>query len=371
MFTVLLSAVAFLLLLSVLILIHEFGHFAAARKAGVEVEEFGFGLPPRARTLFSQGKTQFSLNWIPFGGFVRLKGENAMDEKERRSTGSFAAASVPARVAILVAGVFMNFILAIVLLTIGFSVGRWVPTYVSLEEMEAAALRGEIHLKLGVIVESVVEGGNAASAGVPSRSIIAAIDGQPVTHPAEVAAIQQGKTKATYLLKIGEGFREEKSIEVSLTEGKSGVIVAAYPIELSAPAPGILGAVGLALRESWVMMQQTVIGIGKLGMSLFTSGKVPEGITGIVGIAQLTHASVQQGFMTYLRLVALLSLSLAALNILPFPALDGGRLLFVMAEVITRRPVNRRFEVTTNAVGFGFLILLIGLITYHDIARLF
>ncbi|MEK7562941.1 MAG: site-2 protease family protein [Patescibacteria group bacterium] len=371
MFTVLLSAVAFLLLLSVLILIHEFGHFAAARKAGVTVEEFGFGLPPLARTLFKKGGTRFSLNWIPFGGFVRLKGENAMDDRERRSKGSFAAASVPARVVILVAGVFMNFALAIVLLTVGFTLGRWVPTYVSLEDMQAAADRGDIHLKLGVLVESVVEGGNAAAAGVEVHSVIAAIDGVEVKHPSEVASIQQGKTKATYLLKTGSEFSEEKIVEVNLTEGKSGVIVTAYPLELSAPRRGIFAAVGLALRESWVMMQQTVLGIGKLAMSLFTSGRVPEGITGIVGIAQLTHASVQEGFMTYLRLVALLSLSLAALNILPFPALDGGRLLFVLAEVVTRRPINRRFEVTTNAVGFGFLILLIGLITYHDIVRLF
>ena len=119
------------------------------------------------------------------------------------------------------------------------------------------------------------------------------------------------------------------------------------------------------------MMDQTVKGIGHLVSSLVTRATVPEGITGIVGIAQLTHTSVQEGFMTYLRLVALLSLSLAALNILPFPALDGGRLLFVLIEVIARRPINRRFEVTTNAVGFGLLLLLIGLITYHDIARLF
>lgn len=371
MLTVLLSAVAFLLLLSVLILIHEFGHFAAAKKAGVKVEEFGFGLPPRVKTLFTRNATQFSLNWIPFGGFVRLKGENAMDEKERRSKGSFAAASVPARVVILVAGVFMNFVLAIVLLTIGFSVGRWVPTYVSLEDMQAAADRGDIHLTLGVLIEDVVEGGNAATAGVPERSVLAAIDGVPVTHPANVALMQQGKTKATYLIKTGEGFSAEQTIDVALTEGKSGVVVAAYPIELSAPSRSLLAAVGLALRESWVMMEQTVLGIGKLATELFTTGTVPEGITGIVGIAQLTHASVQEGFMTYLRLVALLSLSLAALNILPFPALDGGRLLFVAVEVVTRRPVNRRFEVTTNAVGFGFLILLIGLITYHDIVRLF
>jgi regulator of sigma E protease len=294
-----------------------------------------------------------------------------MEESERRSKGSFAAASVPARVIILVAGVFMNFALAIVLLTIGFSIGHWVPTYVSLEEMETAAARGDIHLKLGVLVEGVVEGGSAASAAVPVRSILAEIDGVEVTHPEEVARMQVGKTKVTYLLKTGKGFHEEKTVEVALKEGKSGVIVTSYPIELSAPDINLFGAITLALRESWVMMQQTVLGIGNLGMSLFTRGTVPEGITGIVGIAQLTHASVQEGFMTYLRLVALLSLSLAALNILPFPALDGGRLFFVFVEVITRRPVNRQLEVTTNAIGFAVLILLIGLITFHDIIRLF
>lgn len=371
MLMLLLSAVAFLLLLTVLILIHEFGHFAAARRAGVEVEEFGFGLPPRACTLFFQGGTQFSLNWIPFGGFVRLKGENAMDDAKRKSKGSFAAASVPARVIILVAGVFMNFALAILLLTFGFSMGRWVPTYVSLEEMEAAAARGDIHLRLGVLVESVAAGGGAKSAGISPQSIIAEIDGKPVMRPEEVAAMQAGKSRVTYRLRTGGGFTGEQTVQVSLQDGKSGVVVTAYPIELSAPRRGMLLAVELAFRESWVMMQQTVLGIGKLGMSLLRNGKVPEGITGIVGIAQLTHASVQEGFMTYLRLVALLSLSLAAINILPFPTLDGGRLLFVIVEVLTRRPMNRRFEVTTNTVGFGLLILLIGLITYHDIARLF
>lgn len=369
--TVLLSAVAFLLLLSVLILIHEFGHFAAARKAGVVVEEFGFGLPPRAKTLFVKGGTQFSLNWIPFGGFVRLKGENAMDEHERSGRGSFAAASVCSRVVILVAGVFMNFLLAIILLTVGFSVGRWVPTYTSIEAMQAASGRGEISLQLGVVIEDVVAGGNAEVAGVLPRSHLLSIDGVPVTLPEQVAQMQTGKKTAVYVLRSLDPGSAEQSVQVNLTEGKSGVIVSSYPVELSAPARGFFSALYLALRESWVMMDQTVKGIGQLVSSLLMRATVPEGITGIVGIAQLTHASVQEGFMTYLRLVALLSLSLAALNILPFPALDGGRLLFVFIEVLFRRPINRRFEVTTNAIGFAMLILLIGLITYHDIARLF
>jgi regulator of sigma E protease len=183
--------------------------------------------------------------------------------------------------------------------------------------------------------------------------------------------MQTGKRSAVYVVRSLDAGSTEREVKVQLTAGKSGVVVSTYPVELSAPRRGLFSAIALALRESWVMMDQTVKGIGQLVSSLVTRATVPEGITGIVGIAQLTHASVQEGFMTYLRLVALLSLSLAALNILPFPALDGGRLLFVLIEVIGRRPINRRFEVTTNAIGFGLLLLLIGLITYHDIARLF
>jgi regulator of sigma E protease len=119
------------------------------------------------------------------------------------------------------------------------------------------------------------------------------------------------------------------------------------------------------------MTKQTVIGLKQLVVTLVTRARVPEGITGIVGIAVLTHGSVESGFMSYLRLVALLSLSLAILNVLPLPALDGGRLLFVLIEAILRRPLNRRFEVMTNALGFVFLISLIVVITFNDIAHLF
>ena len=246
--TVLLSAVAFLLLLSVLILIHEYGHFAAARRSGVIVEEFGFGLPPKARTLFTHSGTQFTLNWIPFGGFVRLKGENAMDARERTTKGSFAAASVPSRVIILVAGVFMNFLLAIVLLTVGFSVGRWVPTYTSIDAMQTASDRGDIHLILGVMIEDVVAGGNAQEAGVAGHSLLLSIDGEPVVRPEQVAEMQRGKSTATYHLRA-LATQEEATVRVPLTEGKSGVVVSAYPIELSAPRRGVLAALGFALRE--------------------------------------------------------------------------------------------------------------------------
>jgi regulator of sigma E protease len=356
----LLSAVAFIVLLSVLIIIHELGHYTAARSAGVEVEEFGFGLPPRATTLFKLGRTRFTLNWIPFGGFVRLKGENEPDSVKSREPGSFAAASVPARLMILVAGVLMNFLLAIVLLTIGFSLGRWIPTYFSVEQMEADAARGIIQLELGVLIEDVVSGGSAARAGVPEKSILTKIDDVAIERPEQVQEIQEGKRRVIYKVLTGEGFTEEHAYQIDLEDGKSGVLISLFPRQLAAPRRSLVQALGLSLRETTFMTKQTVIGIGHLFSSLAQRGTVPEGVTGLVGIAQLTYASVQEGFMTYLRLVALLSLSLAVLNILPFPALDGGRVIF-----------NRRVEVLVNAFGFFFLLAVIFLITFYDVIRLF
>jgi len=369
--TVFVSILAFILLLTVLILIHEWGHFTAARLSGVKVEEFGFGLPPRAKTLFKKGDTEYTFNWIPFGGFVRLKGENAPTEHERRSKGSFSSVAIWKRVFILSAGVIMNFVLAVVLLTIGFSVGKWIPTYFSLEEMETAAEKGIIELELGVLIQDVVSGGSAAKVGVPAKSRLIAVDKVPVIKPDEVSPLQEGKSYVTYTVRTGEAWESEEDFRVPVTEGKTGIEIVPFPVTLSAPQRAFVPALALAFRETWAVSLQTVKGIGHLFKTLLFTGKVPEGIAGIVGIAQLTHASVQEGFMTYLRLVALLSLSLAVLNILPFPALDGGRLVFVFAEFVSRRPVNRKFELLTNAGGFLVLLLLLLLITFYDVVRLF
>ncbi len=366
----LLSIVAFIFLLSFLVILHEAGHFLAARRCGVVVEEFGFGLPPRAVTLFTWRGTRFSLNWIPFGGFVRLKGESADEERDVTAPGSIGGASIPARILILSAGVIMNFLLAIVLFTIGFSAGRWIPTYVTFEEMLAAAERGDISMEPAVLIDAVQPDGTAAQAGVPSNAILWQVDGQAISMPSQVASLQAGREQVRYTVLTGSGFTEERTYQVTVREGKTGVALVPFPRHLSAPAHTLPEALFLALREVKIMTVQTVLGIAQLFGSLAQSGTVPQGVTGIVGIAQLTYASVQEGFMTYLRLVALLSLSLAVLNILPFPALDGGRLAFVLVEAVRGRAANRRFELATNMIGFIALIALIAVITYFDILRL-
>ncbi len=369
--TVVVSALAFILLLTLLIIIHELGHFTLAKIFKIEVEEFGFGLPPRAMTLFKKSGTIFSLNWIPFGGFVRLKGENEMNLEKRFVPGSFASASIPARLLILSGGVVMNFSLAFVLLTIGFSVGRWVPNfYSSIEELQIAAEKGEISLETGVYITEVLPGSPAAKAGIVKDSAIQSIDGVSVARPEDVIALQKGKQQVTYQLMEGKE-QQIRKIDVQLVDGKSGVAISPFAAKLSAPIRSVGKATQLAGKETVFMTEQTVKGIYQLFKSLTTTGHIPEGITGIVGIAVLTHSSVQEGFMTYLRLVALLSLSLAILNILPLPALDGGRILFVFMEMVIRRPLNQRFELITNAIGFFLLIGLIIIITFNDVIHLF
>src|SRR3989338_105880 len=373
--TVVISGIAFLALLTLLVIVHEFGHYLAAVWSRVRVEEFGFGIPPRAMKLFSYKETLFSLNYIPFGGFVRLQGENSLDPNERERAGSFAAASIPARLFILVAGVCMNLLVAVLLFTFGFWLWNWVPTYLTLDELRGGEARGEVQVDWSLYISEVVDGAPAATAGIKEGGVLTAVDGTPVTCVDEVLGLQEGKHLVTYTVKYpetngGEEFAEEETVKVNLKDGKAGVALSPFALDLHVSDRSFFTGVTLALRETWTVTVGTVKGVGVLLKSLAFEQRVPPDIAGIVGIAQLTYTSVQEGFMKYLRLVALLSLSLAVLNILPFPALDGGRILFVAYELLLRRPVNRRVEVITNGVGIALIMALMIAVTWNDILRI-
>ncbi len=376
----LVSAVAFVVLLTGLVIVHEWGHYITAKISGVEVEEFGFGLPPRATTLFTRKGTIFSLNWIPFGGFVRLKGEN---ETQRRAPGSFGAAPLWKRCIVLLAGVFMNFALAVVLFTVGFTWGQWMPTYLTDRDLQAASDRGDVHAVLAVAVTGLEEGGGAARAGVMTGSLLSMIDGELVRFPDDVQRLQAGKSSVRYTLLTGSGFTKAATLTVPVADSRSGIEIKTIVRELSVPPRSFAAGLRLALRETQVVTVQTIYGLRDLVVSLVSRVRVPEGVTGIIGIAELTYVSVQQGFFVYLRLMALLSLSLAVLNVLPFPALDGGRLALVLMEAaLNSRPVQaipflRRavasfvtFEQTANALGFILLLLVILFVSVYDVIRL-
>jgi regulator of sigma E protease len=235
-------------------------------------------------------------------------------------------------------------------------------------QLEQAKELGELTFQTGVFVQSVLPDSPAAKALITHYERILTVNGTAVSSPEDVIRLQAGAKTVIYTL---EDLRVHtvRTASLALQDGKAGISL--VPTRIAANRRSFFRSVTLSLHEVWFTTKQTILGLGTLVRSLSVQMKVPEGITGVVGIAILTHASVQEGFMVYLQLVAMLSLSLAILNILPFPALDGGRMVFVFAEILLRRRVNQQVELLVNAAGFFILFALIVIITFNDVIHLF
>lgn len=533
------TAIVFIVIFSFIILIHEFGHFYTARKVGIKVEEFGIGLPPRIWGVKKKG-ILWSVNAIPFGGFVRLLGEDAHNTEVAKKKNSFAAQSARKRILVVCAGVMMNFLLAYLLLTVGFTVGMQ-PLIVSGEEVLQNIDDGNIKITDGVLVKKVAAGGAADIAGMMEGDRIISFDGRELISSGQVdllnkagdeksvvvlverdkglkslnliavgneygfepyatlflprlivkdvkegsSAMQAGFLEGDVINKMNGGYvyfyddyedvlwnsskvdfevlrgGENVSLSVDFKDRHLAVVSSIFP-NTAAEKAGLLkgdiimsinerdvivpkdvvetasafaeensvykierggeiisktlmpdknGLIGIglstlrsfenddlsvyaadhassvlkiedvrypfwiapvkALEESGRLSLLTVDMFGNVIKSIFTTFTVPDGVAGPVGIAQLTSVFIQEGLLSVLRFIALLSLSLAIINILPFPALDGGRLLFILVEVVTGRKVNARFEAIAHAIGFLLLMVLIFAVTYSDILKLF
>lgn len=507
----LITAIVFILIFSVLILVHELGHFLMAKRAGIKVEEFGLGLPPRIWGK-KKGETIYSINWIPFGGFVRMFGEDDHDKKMLKSKRSFAGKSARDRIKVVVAGVVMNFFLAWLLLTVGFTVGMEplltpdeVFTSVSdgtvvlepgvkvkesknnlfeaedtIYGLDGGALeavapdkplspgtylvhrdgqtikvtvgngngegikfyenvpfprvavsgssfqQGDVVLRINgqevfdtdglrdvltdvdsttyevynkgktrqvvmtwggaekVIVSQVFPETPAEKSGLKLGDIILSVDGKKVAEPQDVIDLIAANPdkELVYVVK-----RDQKEATFALTpqDGKVGLQLAElvyfndkdlvfYNTQLVSSVAEIkeskfpfYQAPWEALKESYRLSILTVDMFGNVIVSLVKDAEVPDSVTGPVGIAKMTHVFLQEGAIPLLRFVAILSLSLAVINILPFPALDGGRLFFILVEVVTGRKINQKFETYVHALGYVLLLLLIFAVTFNDI----
>lgn len=538
--TLILTIIAVVVIFSILVLIHEFGHFWAAKRAGVKVLEFGIGFPPR---LFAKkyGETVYSVNAIPFGGFVRLFGEDARDREALKNKRSFAFQTPWTRTKIIVSGVLMNFLLAYVLLAVGFSFGiqplilnendlfehiqsgivetqpgifvknvkkgsaaekagiqkddeivalngflignqrvvtqlekgqfsqdidltvrrsgafqdihfvrpekgkdfglefstavnfprSVVASVKSKSVLEKAGLlphdavlqvngvdvytpsdvlallaqknRGAIDVRRGtdtlkfpfefsrvpqVVISEVLPKSAAAKAGFQNGDMILEIDGQSLESPEEVQNLIRSSEKKPVRYKI---LRGDKTLTLkAATDERNilGVTLTALTFprgdELSLYQGTFLTSLtkihdvkysfGKSLSTAWdEMVRLTKVTVFAFGRTLkgLVKLEVPEDIGGPVQIAYYTHTFVQEGFFALLRFTALLSLSLAVINIIPFPALDGGRFFFIVLEVIFRRRLNARFESVVHTLGFALLMLLIILVTFSDFAKIF
>lgn len=368
------TILVFVAILSVLVLIHELGHFFAAKLFGIKVEEFGFGLPPRIFGI-KRGETIYSINWLPIGGFVKLFGEEGEESKSKSSKSkdadrAFYTRPVWQRAVVLVAGVTMNFILALVLTTYLFTRGVMVPTdVVHVEKVTASSPASKAGLQKGDIIESIQ---------YPS-SDVKTINGEEIEY--KTVSVTSGDTLInttkehlgqTLLLTIERNGKEK---EVSIVprknypkdQGPMGVVVSNYEEKkyslLEAPIVGMKES----LKLSWLL----VVGIGQTLFKLITFQSVSQDVAGPIGIAQMTGEAVKFGIIAVLELAALLSLNLAIVNILPFPALDGGRLVFVIIEGLTGRKIKTHWERYVHQVGMIILITLIVLVTLNDILRIF
>lgn len=348
-----LQILQFILVLSVLILVHEAGHFFVARRMGVKVEEFGFGIPPRIWGK-KYGETLYSLNWLPFGGFVRLHGENS-EEGVTEPARAFVNKSKKARSAVIVAGVIMNFLLAIVLFSITYS-------------FTGVPRQGD-----AVRILQVDEGSPAAEAQIVADDYVRAVNGSEIKgSDGFMAAVGSETGDITFTVEHDGEIRD-----VVMTprenppegEGPLGVVVSStevyFPVWWQRPFYGAY----YGIQEALYWGGAVIGGFVMLFSNLF-SGTVPGDIAGPVGIYAITTEAASFGFLSLINFVGILSINLAVLNIIPFPALDGGRLLFIFLEGIFGKKVLPKIENVFHTVGMALLILLLIVITIGDVRRL-
>ncbi len=341
----------FIGILGLLIFVHEAGHFLAARAAGIKVEEFAFGFPPRLWA-WQRGETRYALNALPIGGYVKLLGEDGGSGDPR----SFGKQTVRKRLTVVVAGVVMNFLLAILVLWIGFGIGM-VPIVT-----DPAQLGGEQSSR--VIITGVQPGSPAAVSGLEAGDIL-----EGYHNPEALQEFTRSHVGQSIQLSVRRGASvSEKTITLG-TDPTAPLGVGIF--QLTKIKLGFFGALRAAVIETGRTVSATVLFLGHFFSQLFSTGTVTDGVSGPVGIYQVTGQAVHLGFTYVLQLLAVLSINLGLLNILPFPALDGGRGLFILLEGIIRRKVVRdEIEAAIHAVGFLLLLVLIGLITYKDIVGL-
>jgi len=354
--------IAFVIILGLLVFVHELGHFLVAKKMGARVEEFGFGFPPRIFSI-KKGETTYSINLIPLGGFVKIFGE---DGESKRDKYSFAAKKVWQRATILLAGVAMNIVLAAILLSAGYMIG--LPWAVEDDRAVSGA---------NVQITEIATNSPAAKAGMKVGDVIlgaSAASGQ-LNDASKVIDVQNfiDKNKGQevlILLKRGQSEFQVKIIPRANPpqgEGAMGVALA----RVAKMAFPWYRAIYEGAKETFVLIWLIISSLGYLIWQFFSTGHGAGQVVGPVGLYSITGQAAQMGFVYLLQLAALLSVNLAIVNALPFPALDGGRVLFLIIEKIKGSPVSEAVEKSVHAAGFVLLILLMIVITFKDIARLF
>ncbi|MEK7604575.1 MAG: M50 family metallopeptidase [Patescibacteria group bacterium] len=349
-----------------LIVVHEFGHFVAAKLSGMRVDEFGLGYPPRAFTIAKVGDTEYTFNWLPFGGFVKIYGENG----DTAAPGSFSSRPRPLQAIVLIAGIAMNLLLAYLLITSALILGT--PRALTDSEIPRAH-------NLELAVSGVMPNSPAARAGVAMGDSIMNASGaagqwQAADHESFSAFVTENKgTPITLTVK-----RSGAAVEVTATpvQGLATSDPTRYAIGVEVATIGVvpLGffeALVQGAELTWEVTKISAVGLSQFFAGVFTLSADLSQVAGPVGITVAVGDASTQGLGNLLSLIAVISISLALINIAPIPALDGGRLLFVIIESIIRRPIPHRFANAVNLIAFAFLIPLMIIVSVSDVFKLF
>ena len=371
-----LTVVVFILTLGILIFSHEFGHFISAKKMGIKVEEFGFGFPPRIFGI-KKGGTIYSLNLIPVGGFVKIYGEEqpkiGRKIKAKINKKAFYSRPIWQRALVLVMGVVMNLFLAAILLSVVHGIG--VPTIIDNSSLQAMPT-GRQAKNIQIQIVEVAKNSPAEMAGIKIGDAIKEIKFKDaVTGVVEVDDVQEfiaqyAGEEITVVIQRGKEVFEKTIIpRISPPEGEG-------PIGIALAKTGTISypwyrAILEGFKTTGRLVINFIVLFYELIKNLILRGALIGEIAGPIGIAVLTSQMTKLGFVYILQFIAIISINLAIINAIPFPALDGGRLLFLLIEKIKGSPVNARVERLVNSVGFALLIALMIFVTFRDITRLF
>ncbi|MFZ2150367.1 MAG: site-2 protease family protein [Minisyncoccia bacterium] len=381
------SIVIFVVILLVLVLVHEFGHFFTAKKFGIRVDEFGFGFPPKLFG-FKKGETEYTFNLLPLGGFVKIFGESPDEESVSGPDAKRSFINKPKwqQAIVLFAGVFMNFMLAWFLFSVGFISG--LPTSVG------SAPAGYDLENVNLVITSIAKESPAEKAGLKVGDKIIEIS-MPYSanpedylrnpNPEELKNFITSHTQANeeYPLWIeyirGKGQKMDYADEIggefaqvvpTREEGKDLIIGISMDQVGTAKLP-VHRAFYEGLKLTLSVTKGTVVGLfSLLGQAIQGEGSMAA-VTGPVGMVGIVGDAYEFGFVYLLSFAALISINLAIINLFPFPALDGGRLFFLLIEKIKGSHINPKIANTANMIGFIILITLMLVITYHDVAKLF
>jgi len=354
-----LTTLIFLIVLAVLIFVHELGHFLAARASGIRVDAFKIGFGPRL-IHWKRGDTEYGVNLIPFGGFVKIHGENPDEESTSGADAHRSFATKPRwkQVIVLASGVLFNFIFAWLIYSVVFMAG-------------VTATSDSFGTSVGsfsnerIMITLISPGSPADKAGLKEGDVL---PGTSIEAIQNEISDSMGSQLAFEYMRNGE----TKTVDVTPV---TGLVADKYAIGIAMDEVGDLhfsffSAIGQSFRYTLIMIKGTAAGLYGFVASIFHGTANLSDVSGPVGIAGIVGNAASLGFTYLLMITALISINLGVINVIPFPALDGGRILFVLIEGIIRRRISPRFTNTVNAVGFGLLMILMIVVTWKDVARL-